>query len=104
MSEEELHNRAVEEIYKRVIALREEADKLLADAMDLPATIELCVFAGKFGAVLDVLVVLEAAGAPICDPDEEPHLLDEGRAAMQSQFLGPGRVIQKYERSPRRRP
>lgn len=64
------------ELYARVVALAEEANKLIDAAMDLPATIELCVFTGKLGAALDVLWALEAAGVPICDPDEEPHSLE----------------------------
>lgn len=40
--------------------------------------IELCVFAGKLSAVLDVLIVLEEAGVPVHGPDEKPHLLGWG--------------------------
>lgn len=63
------------ELYERVVALRKETDALIDGALAMPTTIELCVFTGKLGAVLDVLMSLEGAGVPICDPDEEPHHL-----------------------------
>jgi hypothetical protein len=63
------------ELYERVVSVREVIYTLVGDALDMPATIELCVFTGKLGAVLDILEVLEGAGAPVHEPDEEPHPL-----------------------------
>lgn len=64
------------ELYERIVVMREVAEALIEAAMDLPATIELCVFTGKLGAVADVLYVLESAGVPVADPDKEPHPLE----------------------------
>ena len=59
----------------RVVAVREVIDTLVDSALEMPATIELCVFTGKLGAALDILGVLEQAGVPIHEPNEEPHPL-----------------------------
>jgi hypothetical protein len=64
------------ELYERIVSVREVLDTLVGHALDMPATIELCVFTGKLGAALDILEVLELAGAPIHEPDEEPHPLE----------------------------
>jgi hypothetical protein len=63
------------ELYERVVAIRKEIDELVDGALVMPATIELCVFTGKLGAVLDILSTLEAAGVPVREPGEEPSLL-----------------------------
>jgi hypothetical protein len=63
------------ELYERVVAVREVLDTLVDFALEMPATIELCVFTGKLGAALDILDVLEGAGVPIHQPGEEPHPL-----------------------------
>jgi len=68
-----------QELYERVLVLRKKTDEVLDDALALPPTVELCVFIGKVSAVFDVLCTLEAAGVPVHDPDEEPHLLAPGR-------------------------
>lgn len=65
-----------QELYERVVAVREVIDTLIGDALDMQPTIELCMFTGNLGAVSAVLCVLESAGVPIHDPDEEPHLLE----------------------------
>jgi hypothetical protein len=65
-----------QELYERVVSVREVVDKLVGFALEMPATIELCVFTGKLGAALDILEVLELAGAPIHALDEEPHPLE----------------------------
>ena len=64
-----------QELYARVVALREETERLIDAAMELPPTIELCVFTGKLSGAYDVLLALEEAGEPIGEPDEEPHPL-----------------------------
>lgn len=64
------------ELYERIVVMREVAEALIEAAMDMPPTIELCVFIGKFGGVADILHVLEAAGVPVPDSDEEPHPLE----------------------------
>jgi hypothetical protein len=64
------------ELYERVVSVREVIDTLVGCALEMPATIELCVFTGKLGAALDILLVLESAGVPIQDPGEEPHPLE----------------------------
>lgn len=64
-----------QDLYDRVVALRNEVDDLIDAAMQIDATIELCVFVGKLGATLDVLDVLVEAGPPVPDPGEEPHPL-----------------------------
>lgn len=65
-----------QELYERVVAVREVLDTLVDVALEMPATIELCIFVGKLGGALDILEVLEQAGAPIHAPDEEPHPLE----------------------------
>jgi hypothetical protein len=65
-----------QELYERVVALRDAADGLVEFAGDMPATIELCVFTGMLGGALKILEALEAAGVPIHDSDEEPHPLE----------------------------
>jgi hypothetical protein len=64
-----------QKLHERVVALRQEVDWMLSAALTMPATIELCVFTGKLGAVFDVLLALEQAGVPVHEPDEEPHVL-----------------------------
>lgn len=66
---------AEEAIYRRAVALRDAADLILVDVLDMPATIELCTFAGKLSAVLDVLISISAAGVPVHAGDEAPHEL-----------------------------
>jgi len=63
------------ELYDRVVALRIETDELIDAALVVPATVELCVFTGKLGAVLDILSTLESSGVPVCDPGEKPSPL-----------------------------
>jgi len=63
------------ELYERVVAVREVLDTLIGAALEMPATAELCFFTGKLSAALDILVVLEGAGAPVHEPGEEPHPL-----------------------------
>ena len=65
-----------QELYDRVVALREEVGDLIEAAFTIPPTIELCLFMGSVGAVDDVLRSLEEAGVPVADPDEELHPLD----------------------------
>jgi len=66
-----------QEVYESVVELRKAVDTILGVTLELPATIELCVFAGKLSAARDVLVSLEQAGAPIHDEYESSHYLDE---------------------------
>lgn len=68
------------ELYAHVVELREKTDALIGYVLDRPATIELCLFTGKLGAVLDVLMSLEAAGVPMSDPNEPSHPLARGGA------------------------
>lgn len=65
-----------QELHERVVAVREVVDTLVGATLEMTATIELCVFAGKLGAVLDILEVLELAGVPVHEPHEEPHTLE----------------------------
>jgi hypothetical protein len=65
------------ELYERTVALAKEADELVGAALEMAPTIELCVFTGKLGAVLDILMVLEDAGVPVPNQGEEPHPLEE---------------------------
>lgn len=65
-----------QELYERVVSVREVIDTLVGVALEMPATIELCVFTGKLSAALDILMVLEGGGAPVHEPCEEPHLLE----------------------------
>jgi len=62
-----------QELYERVVSVREGVDTLVTDALDKPPTVELCVFAGTLGAVVAILVALEGAGVPVHEEDEEPH-------------------------------
>lgn len=63
------------ELHMAVMALCGAVGDLIDNALDMPATVELCVFTGKLGAVYDVLCALKDAGVPMHDPDEEPHPL-----------------------------
>lgn len=63
------------ELYNRTVALAKEANTLIDAALQMGPTIELCIFVGKLGAVLDILMVLEDAGVPVHEPDEEAHPL-----------------------------
>ena len=63
------------ELYERVVSVREVLDTMIGYALEMPPTVELCVFTGKLGAALDILEVLEGAGVPIRDPGEEPYPL-----------------------------
>lgn len=65
------------ELYERTVAVSKTVNGLIDAVMEMDATIELCVFTGKLGAVSDILMVLEDSGIPVPDPGEEPHLLEE---------------------------
>jgi hypothetical protein len=65
------------QLYDRVVRLAKEADQIVAEAMEMAPTIELCVFTGKLSAALDILIALDEAGVPVPDPEEEPHPLEE---------------------------
>lgn len=64
-----------QELYHRAVAIRRDVDVLIEDVLRLPGTIELCLFAGKIGAVLDILMSVQEAGVPVRGADEEPHQL-----------------------------
>jgi len=64
------------ELYERTVALAKTANELVDSTLQMDATIELCVFVGKLGATLDILMVLVEAGVPVPDPGEEPHPLE----------------------------
>lgn len=64
-----------QDLYDRVVILTVEAAQIVDAVMGMPPTIELCIFAGKLSAALDVLMTLKEAGPPVHDEDEEPHPL-----------------------------
>jgi hypothetical protein len=67
-----------QKLYQQVLILRKQTDELIYEALGLPPTSALCIFTGRLCAVLDVLCALEAAGAPIHEVQEAPHLLEKG--------------------------
>ena len=67
-----------EQLYEAAVALRVATDRLIGAVLEMPPTIEICVFTGKLSGALDILIALEAAGAPIHDPNEQPHPLKRG--------------------------
>lgn len=77
-----------QQIYDRVVAIRNELDELCDAVMELQPTIELCVFMGKLSAAFDVLQVIVEAGAPVSDPGEGPHPLD--RYGSGGEVMMPG--------------
>jgi hypothetical protein len=77
---------AEKELYNRVVELKRTTRDLVDDVMALDPTIELCLFAGKLGSVLDVLDRIVSAGVPVPESDEPSHqfavMFDEGDRQM----------------------
>ncbi len=64
-----------QKLYDRVVEINRQTFELIEDTMRLKPTVELCIFAGKLGSVVDILANTVDAGVPVPDPGERPHPL-----------------------------